>query len=119
MPNGYRPQAFYGLKNYPASHYYTNWIFLTPTGKGTKYYSEMELNEQVFVEFSELLDLCKAKGIDVRLFINPAHALLDGEGIRALGKLEMQEDWKRRITLIAAKHNMPLWDFSGYNSVTS
>lgn len=119
LPNGYRPQAFFGLKNYPAIHYYTNWIFLTPTGNGARYYAQMTLNEQVFSDFDQLLALCKTKGIDVHLYVNPAHAHLDGEGIRALGKWEMFENWKRRITTISASHHIPLWDFSGYSSVTT
>lgn len=119
LPNGFRPQAFYLLKNYPASHYYTNWIFLTPKPQGTIYYSKMALNEAVFEDFEALLKLCAQKGIDVHLYINPAHSHLDGEGIRAVGKWAMFESWKRRITSIADQHHVPLWDFSGYNSVTT
>jgi hypothetical protein len=119
LPNGFRPQAFYLLKNHPAIHYYTNWIFLTPKPQGTIYYSKMALNEAVFEDFEALLKLCAQNGIDVHLYINPAHCHLDGEGIRAVGKWAMFENWKRRITSIAYQHHVPLWDFSGYNSVTT
>lgn len=119
LPNGFRPQAFFSLKNYPAAHYYTNWVFLTPRPQSTIYYSKIVLNETVFSDFNSILELCGQRGIDVRLYINPAHAHLDGEGIRAVGKWDVFEDWKRRITTIADKHNVPLWDFSGYNSVTT
>jgi hypothetical protein len=119
LPNGYRPQAFYGIKNYANAHYYTNWIFLTSKPQNTMYYSGMALHDEVFDEFEAILVFCYRKRIDLRLYINPAHAHLDGEGIRALGKLEMFENWKRRLTEIAGRHNVPLWDFSGYNSVTT
>jgi len=119
LPNGFRPQAFYSLKNHPAAHYYTNWVFLTPRPQSTIYYSNIVLNETVFADFNSILELCRQRGIDVRLYINPAHAHLDGEGIRAVGKWGVFEDWKRRITSIAAQHQVPLWDFSGYNSVTT
>jgi hypothetical protein len=119
LPNGYRPQAFYGLKNYAAAHYYTTWIFLTPKVQATKYYSDLDLNKLVFDDLDQLISICAKKSIDLRLYINPAHAYLDGEGIRAVGKLELFEGWKRQISEIAALHRVPLWDFSGYNSVTT
>lgn len=119
LPNGYRPHAFFGAKNYKALHYYTNWIFLTPRVQNTKYYQSMELDSSVFDEFEELIRLCIDKGIDLRMYISPAHANLDGEGIRALGKLEMLENWKRRISEIAYRYRIAVWDFSGYNSITT
>lgn len=119
LPNGFRPQAFYSLKNYPAAHYYTNWVFLTPRPQSTIYYSNIVLNDAVFADFNSLLELCEQRGIDVHLYINPAHAHLDGEGIHAVGKWELFEAWKRRIAFLAAQHRVPLWDFSGYNSVTT
>jgi len=119
LPNGYRPQAFFSLKDYPAAHYYTNWIFLTSHPQGTRYYHEHKIDDSSFVDFESILKLCREKNIQIRLYLSPAHANLDGEGIRALGKWEALEEWKRRITKISDQHNVPLWDFSGYNSVTT
>jgi hypothetical protein len=119
LGNGFRPQAFYGLKNYPGVHYYTNYIFLSPQQSDTLYYSKMQTDDQAYNELIMLLELCKSKGIDVHLFINPAHASLDGEGIRAVGKWTMFENWKRRLTSISASYAVDLWDFSGYNSITT
>lgn len=119
LPNGYRPQAFYGLKSHSSAHYYSTWIFLTPKPQQAKYYADISISDTVYSDFESIIAFCSKKGIDLHLYITPAHANLDGEGIRALGKWELREDWKRRVTEIAFIHNVPLWDFSGYNSVTT
>lgn len=123
LPNGYRPQydsdGKVDIKSYENFHYYTNWIFLTPTPDPTLYYSKMLLDDEVFREFEKVLLLCNKNHIDLKLYISPAHATLEGEGIKALGKYEDLENWKRRITIIADQYKVPLWDFGGYNSVTT
>jgi hypothetical protein len=121
LSNGYRPGnfVFYKVKNYPKLHYYTNWIFLSTIPQQTKYYAEMTLDEEGFEDFEEIIKICKHNNIDIRLYISPTHAHLDGEGIIAAGKWEMMEEWKRRVVTITDKYSVPLWDFSGYNSVTT
>lgn len=119
LANGFRPQAFLGLKNYPNIHYYTNWTFLTPSPQKTKYYNGMSINEEAYDDFEAILHLCREEGIDLRLYISPAHASLDGEGIRATKLFDIYEAWKLRITITAEKYGVMLWDFSGYNSVTT
>lgn len=121
LSNGYRPGkfVFYKVKNYPKLHYYTNWTFLSPLPQQTKYYAVMTLDVKVFEYFEEILRLCKQHTIDLKLYISPAHANLDGEGIMAAGKWEMMEEWKRKIVTIADRYGVPLWDFSGYNSITT
>ena len=49
----------------------------------------------------------------MKVFISPAHAT-QGEVIRLTGYNPIYEDWKRQIVNIT-----PVWDFSGYNSVTT
>jgi hypothetical protein len=121
LGNGYRPGnfVFFKVKNYQKLHYYTNWVFLSALPQQTKYYSEITQDEDVFKDFEEILRICKQHKIDVRLYISPAHAHLDGEGVAAAGKWEMMEGWKRRVVTIADRYSAPLWDFSGYNSVTT
>lgn len=121
LANGYRPGnfVFYKVKNYSSLHYYTNYIFLSSLPSQTKYYAEMNLDEQVFHDFEEILRICKQSNIDIKLYISPAHANLDGEGITVAGKWEMMEDWKRRLVEISDRYGASLWDFSGYNSVTT
>jgi hypothetical protein len=79
-----------------------------------------------FEHFSQLLTFCRMQEIDLRMFISPSHAW-DMERIRLYGRWDDQEHWKRRLvaTIEAeAMHNrdstsLPLWDFSGYNEVTT
>ncbi|MDJ0511236.1 MAG: hypothetical protein QNJ64_18565 [Crocosphaera sp.] len=63
--------------------------------------------------------------IDFRIVINPSHAR-QWEIIRHLGLWEKFEEWKRELVKIneqeAAKFKVspfPIWDFSGYNSLTT
>ena len=126
LANGYRPQELHILHprapiNYENLHYYTNWIFLTPKPQlqNTFYYGKMALDDDVFNDFEAILSLCALQHIDLRLYISPAHAHLEGEGIWALGKWRELENWKRRITNISDRYKVPLIDFSGYNSVTT
>lgn len=119
--DGFRPGnfVFYKVKDYSLLHYYTNYIFLSSLPSETKYYAEMSLDEQVFHDFEEILKICRQNNIDIKLYISPAHANLDGEGIAAAERWQMMEEWKRRVVDIAGKYDAPLWDFSGYNSVTT
>ena len=121
LSNGFRPGkfVFYKIKNYSSLHYYTNYIFLSPLPSETKYYAEMSLDERVFQDFEEILKICKQNNIDIKLYISPAHANLDGEGVLAAGKWKMMEDWKRRVVVLTDRYGASLWDFSGYNSVTT
>jgi hypothetical protein len=119
LPNGFRPQGSYAITSYENFHYYTNWIFLTPQPQNTFYYGKMALDEEVFNEFEAVLALCELNHIDLHLYISPAHATLEGEGLRALGKWDDFENWKVRVTKISDQYKVPLWDFSGYNSITT
>lgn len=121
LSNGFRPGkfVFYQVKSYPALHYYTQFIFMSSLPSQTKYYADMTLDQEVFDDFEEILKICKQRNIDVKLYISPAHAHLDGEGIAAAGKWGMMEEWKRRVVAITDKYAAPIWDFSGYNSITT
>lgn len=64
-------------------------------------------------------------GIDLRFIISPVHAR-QLEVLRRAGVWQQFEDWKRELVAIlaadGARHPdgrvFPLWDFSGYNSIT-
>jgi hypothetical protein len=119
--NGYRPGkfVFYKVQDYKKLHYYTNFIFLSALPRPIKYYADISLDDGVFADFESFLEICTEHHLDCRLYMNPAHSSLEGEGLRAAGKWEMFETWKRRIAQIADSHQIPLWDFSGYNTVTT
>jgi hypothetical protein len=120
LSNGYRPapMVFFGLSDYTALHYYTNYTFLSPTSN-TKYYGEFSLNKKVFLDFEKILKICKERQIDLRMYISPAHADLEGEGIRATGNWILFESWKRKLVDLSDQYDYPMWDFSGYNSITT
>jgi hypothetical protein len=121
LSNGFRPGnfVFYQVKSYEALHYYTNYIFMSSLSSQTKYYAEVTSDQGVFDDFEDILKICATNSIDVKLYISPAHANLDGEGILAAGKWQMMENWKRKVVMLAGRYNVPIWDFSGYNSITT
>ncbi len=73
-----------------------------------------------------LIAACRKDGVALYLFITPSHAR-DIEAVRALGLYPFLEQWKQELVRIvaddAAQHPqdkpIPLWDFSGYTSITT
>ena len=120
LSNGYRPakMVFYGLSDYSALHYFTNFTFLSPKSN-TKYYGEFTLQKKAILDFERILRICRDNKIDLKMYISPAHADLEGEGILAAGKWNLFENWKRTIVGLSDTYGYPIWDFSGYNSVTT
>lgn len=80
--------------------------------------------KRAFVHFRRLLDFCRAEKIDLRLFIHPVHAWTE-ENNSALGRSASVENWKRELVKTlgdeagATNPPFPLWDFSGYNTITT
>lgn len=80
--------------------------------------------QRMLVYFRRLLDFCRAEKIALKLFIHPIHAWTV-ENYSELGQHLGFERWKRDLVKILAEEagaNHPvfsLWDFSGYNSVTT
>lgn len=63
--------------------------------------------------------------IKLKLFVSPSHAM-QWETIAAAGLWDKWEAWKVRLVTIneeeaalAGRESFPLWDFSGYNSITT
>ncbi|RLL50881.1 hypothetical protein D8Y20_10855 [Mariprofundus sp. EBB-1] len=71
-------------------------------------------------EFRKIVVYCREHNIDLRLFISPPHARHQ-EIIRVLGLWPIFEQWKRELVRILKEeeYKNPLWDFSGYNSMTT
>ncbi len=72
-----------------------------------------------------VLALARKKGVDAYFYISPVHAR-QLELIRALGLWGRFETWKRRLVDLFRREAMdsgarayPLWDFSGYDSLTT
>ena len=74
----------------------------------------------------EMLVQARGSGVKLHLVINPAHAW-DSELMRALGLWDGFEDWKRALVRLLEQEakaapagpEPALWDFSGYNSITT
>lgn len=64
-------------------------------------------------DFEYIIKECQQRGIDIKIYISPSHATF-WENIRRDGYWEDYKNWKRQIVKIA-----PVWDFSGYNSITT
>ena len=75
-------------------------------------------------KFKNVLDTYSRKKVKVILFISPIHAR-QMEALDALGLYECFENWKRdlvdAVDDVRKKRDVDiiLWDFSGYNSVTT
>ncbi len=70
-------------------------------------------------DFKEIINICKKNKIKIKLYISPAHANLDGEGILSANLYEEFENWKRDISNIVYNSNLKIIDFSGYNNITT
>jgi hypothetical protein len=77
------------------------------------WYAGYELAPEQMTAFRELVRDCAQRGIDLKVLISPAHAL-QWEAIHIAGQWAAWESWKREVAAVT-----PVWDFSGYNSVTT
>lgn len=76
-------------------------------------------------EIRELIRLAYSEKSDLKLFIGPAHAR-QWQTIKESGLWNNFEQWKRRIVAIVEEEAVragtapfQIWDFSGYNSITT
>lgn len=66
-----------------------------------------------------LLEDTRDANVQTHVFISPFHARI-GELMDRVGRWEAFEDWKRGVVEIAEAAGVePVWDFSGYNAVTT
>ena len=84
-----------------------------------------QTNHDTYDDFRRILELAHEHALELRLFISPSHAR-QWETLAAAGLWTNFEEWKRRLvniqTIAAKQYNrpsFPLWDFSGYNSITT
>ena len=76
-------------------------------------HSDYEFSDKYWSDFEKIVKLCQQNNIKLRVFISPSHAT-QWESIYITNRWEVFEDWKRKIVQLT-----PVWDFSGYNSVTT
>ena len=109
--NSYSENGF--MPNRNADDGETKWRF----GQSIKLYFELhsdyQFSQQYWSDFIKIVELCRQNNIDLKVFISPAHAT-QWESIKVTGRWDIFEQWKRELVNIT-----PVWDFSGFNSVTS
>ncbi|WP_017305707.1 hypothetical protein [Spirulina subsalsa] len=76
-------------------------------------YGNYQLSRDYLEDLKAIITTSQAQGIDLTLFISPSHAM-QWEAIRVSGLWPEFEQWKRELVNLA-----PIWDFSGYNSITT
>ncbi len=81
--------------------------------RGVKNKHKSTISKQQLDFFKSLVNICQNRGIKLIIFISPAHAI-QWEANRLNGEWETFEEWQRELVKIA-----PVWDFSGYNSITT
>lgn len=106
-------KGFMPYKDIDRSQKLTDWRFVNSYQVYFKNHDKFKLSEQYIADFKTFVETCKQHGITLKVYISPSHAT-DNEAIRATGHWSTQEKWKREIVKI-----VPVWDFSGYNSITS
>ncbi|HAX78240.1 MAG TPA: hypothetical protein DCY88_21075 [Cyanobacteria bacterium UBA11372] len=106
-------KGFMPYKNIDLGKKVTDWRFVNSYQVYFKNHAKYQLSEKYLADFKTFVETCKERGITLKVYISPGHAT-DNEAIRATGHWSTQEKWKREIVKI-----VPVWDFSGYNSITS
>lgn len=86
---------------------------LTEFLRGERSYPNYRSSQSFLNDFRLLVETCKEKNIDLKVFISPIH-VTQLEAINTAGVWSEFEDWKRQVVEIT-----PVWDFSGYNSITT
>ncbi len=76
-------------------------------------YYRYQLSQKLLNDYREIINICQQRNIELIVFIPASHAT-DLEAIRASGQWLKFEQWKRELVNIT-----PVWDFTGYNSITT
>ena len=76
-------------------------------------FAKYQLSAQFLDEVKKIVDLSQKNQIKLILFISPSHAT-HWEAMKRKDKWSTFEGWKRELVKIT-----PVFDFSGYNSITS
>lgn len=76
-------------------------------------YQKGKISESFLNDLKEVVSQCREREIELKIFISPIH-VTQLELLRLAGLWPLVEQWKQEIVKIA-----PIWDFSGYNSITT
>jgi hypothetical protein len=86
-------------------------------------YSRARIDMTPLEHVRVILNLCRERHIEVILIIDPGH-VDEQEMFDLAGKWPVLEDWKRKLTKLAADFansgmHIELWDFYGYDSYST
>jgi heat shock protein HspQ len=116
---GVRPHASF-LRN---ENTYIRYVYFS--GPKREYvFSDATTGQSSLKDLREIIQFCKKERIKLFLFISPVHAR-QMEAIRSIGLWPVFEQWKRELVKLIREESepngeeTPLWDFSGYNSITT
>lgn len=130
--NGFRMSSFEHIMNKGGHHRafiesettYLNFAYLPPPRYAYEF-ADTVSGRSTLNYLREMLALAYQRGVDTYLLISPCHAR-QLEIIDTLSLFGKFEEWKRRLVRIneeearkVHKPPFPLWDFSGYNSITT
>lgn len=88
--------------------------FFGPQGRLT----EAAPPESSWSALRRIIALCRQRGRELTLVIDPVHALLL-EGLYSCGDGRTYARWKTDLTRLAEAEGVPLWDFTGYSSYST
>ncbi|MDJ0601544.1 MAG: hypothetical protein QNJ37_22200 [Crocosphaera sp.] len=91
----------------------TPWRFRTTIQQYFGFHPQYKLSDDRFNDFKKIVEFCRQHNIELIVFISPAHAT-QWETLRVTDRWDTYEQWKRKMVGIT-----PVWDFSGYNSITT
>jgi hypothetical protein len=114
--NSYRYQGMqYNVSQQVSPLTFQNSLFNPKPDQGDGLYEAYKSfrYQDSLLELHQILALCKERQIQTVLLISPAHAS-EWEAFHYFGLWPTFEQWKRDLVQMA-----PVWDFSGYNSITT
>jgi hypothetical protein len=87
--------------------------YFTEIVAGGNTYQPYELSETALDDLEQIVEFCRARDIDLQILISPMH-VAHAEVFREAGLDDEYAKWLRRVVSVT-----PVWDFSGYNSITT
>lgn len=96
----------------------TRYDLISPDGWPLFSLEASERGDGTSDSLEEIARFCKHYNIELKVFISPIHAN-KLEVIWQLGLGPEYEHWKRHVVEVVSRSGFALWDFSGYNSITT
>ncbi len=76
-------------------------------------YKNYQISRERLNDFKTIIDTCRRRNIEVKVFFSPTHAV-QLEALQVAGIWPIYEQWQREVVKI-----IPTWDFSGYSRINT